>query len=213
MKIAGGLTENGVIIGNTYDKYGSTNPIVRLMMRGYENSLNELVSIANPASIHEVGCGEGYWSLKWLKKGIETLGSDFSSTVINMAKKNAEERNLNTESFIVRDIYNLDPNTDTANLVVCCQVLEHLENPIKALEALKSIAKPYLIICVPNEPLWSALNMARGKYLSDWGNTPGHIQKWSKNELIKLVSQYFKVINVNTPLPWTMILCKNKTLS
>ena len=90
MKIAGGLKENGVIIGNTYDKYGSANPIVRLMMRGYENSLNELVSIANPASIHEVGCGEGYWSLKWLEKGIETIGSDFSSTVIKMAKKNAE---------------------------------------------------------------------------------------------------------------------------
>jgi ubiquinone/menaquinone biosynthesis C-methylase UbiE len=213
MKIAGGLKENGVIIGNTYDKYGSANPIVRLMMRGYENSLNELVSIANPASIHEVGCGEGYWSLKWLEKGIETIGSDFSSTVINMAKKNAEERNLKTENFIVRDIYNLDPISDTANLVVCCQVLEHLENPIKALEALSSIAKPYVIICVPNEPLWSVLNMARGKYWSDWGNTPGHIQKWSKDELIHLVSRYFEIQNTNTPLPWTMILCKNKTLS
>ncbi|MEI8047707.1 MAG: class I SAM-dependent methyltransferase [Bacteroidota bacterium] len=212
MKVAGGKMEDGVIIGNTYDKYGSKNPIVRLMMQGYENSLNEFVTIVNPTSIHEVGCGEGYWSLKWLEKGIETLGSDFSNTIISMAKSNAMERNLNTENFIVRDIYNLDPNSDTANLVVCCQVLEHLENPIKALEALRSVAKPYVIICVPNEPLWSILNMARGKYLSDCGNTPGHIQKWSKNGLLKFVSQYFEVINVNLPMPWTMLLCKNENV-
>lgn len=211
MKIAGGKMEDGVIIGNTYDKYGSSNPIVKLMMKGYENSLNEFVSIVNPTSIHEVGCGEGYWSLKWMGKGIETRGSDFSNTIINMAKTNAIERKLLPENFVVKNIYDLDPATsDQANLVVCCQVLEHLENPNEALIALKRVSNPFLIICVPNEPLWSILNMARGKYCTEWGNTPGHIQKWSKNELIQLVSCYFEVIKVNTPLPWTMLLLKNK---
>jgi hypothetical protein len=210
LKVAGGLKEDGVVIGNTYDKYGSRNPIVRLMMQGYESSLNELVGIVNPVVIHEVGCGEGYWTLKWLEKGIDSRGSDFSNIVIDMARSNAIGRKLPHENFVVRDIYNLDPLSDKANLVVCCQVLEHLERPGDALIALKQIATPYLIACVPCEPLWSILNMARGKYWSEWGNTPGHIQRWSKKSFVKLVSLYFDVIKINTPLPWTMLLCKLK---
>jgi len=210
LKVAGGLKEGGVVIGNTYDKYGSRNPIVRMMMEGYESSLNELEGIANPETIHEVGCGEGYWTLKWLEKGIDTRGSDFSNIVIDMAQSNARDRKLPHENFVVRDIYKLDPISDKANLVVCCQVLEHLERPEEALSALKRIASPYLIVCVPREPLWSFLNMARGKYWDVWGNTPGHVQRWSKKGFVKLVSRYFDVVNINIPVPWTMLLCKQK---
>ena len=34
MKIAAGLVDKDVVVGNTYDKYSSRNPIVRLIMRG-----------------------------------------------------------------------------------------------------------------------------------------------------------------------------------
>ena len=210
LKVAGGLKEDGIVIGNTFDKYSSRNPVVRLMMKGYDSSLGELVGMANPAVVHEVGCGEGYWTLKWLGEGIPARGSDFSSIVINMARLNAKERNLPYENFVVRDIFNLDPLTDKATLVVCCQVLEHLEKPEQALESLKQVATPYLIICVPCEPLWSFLNMVRGKYWDKWGNTPGHIQRWSKKGFVSLVSKYFEIVKINTPVPWTMLLCKQK---
>jgi ubiquinone/menaquinone biosynthesis C-methylase UbiE len=210
MKVAGGLQEDGIVIGNTYDKYGSRNPVVRYLMKGYEESLNEMVDFVKPESIHEVGCGEGYWSLKWLEKGIATRGSDFSKIVIDMARSNARERGLPDENFVAKDIYDLDPGDDKANLVVCCQVLEHLERPDDALMVLQRIASPYLIICVPCEPKWSFLNMARGKYWADMGNTPGHIQRWSKKEFVKLAARYFDVVKVNSPLPWTMLLCKTR---
>jgi len=211
--IAGGLKENGIVIGNTFDKYNSGNPIIQKLMKGYETSLNELVSIANPLSIHEVGCGEGYWSLKWLESGIQTVGSDFSEIIIELAQKNAVDRNLSPSNFTVRDIYELKENGDTANLVVCCNVLEHLEYPMEALQVLRRISNPYLIICVPKEPVWRFLNVIRGKYLFSLGNTPGHIQHWSERGIINLVSEYFNIVKVNTPFPWTMILCKvNRSL-
>jgi SAM-dependent methyltransferase len=210
LKVAGDLKEDGIVIGNTYDKYGSRNPIIKLMMQGYERSLNKLVNNVNPTMIHEVGCGEGYWTLKWLEKGIDAHGSDFSNTVINMAQSNANDRKLPSDNFLVRNIYDLEPAYDTANLVVCCQVLEHLDKPEDALLALKRIADPYLIVCIPREPLWSVLNMARGKYWNEWGNTPGHIQRWSKRGFIKLVSIHFDIVNINTPVPWTMLLCKKR---
>lgn len=208
MKISGGLIEKGVVVGNAYDKYGSSNLIVRKIMRGFESALTDLVNKAKPAMIHEVGCGEGYWVLRWAEQGLVARGSDFSSTVIELAQFNVLSRNLPADLFKVSSIYDLQPEQDSAELIVCCEVLEHLERPEEALRVLQSIANPHLILSVPREPLWSVMNMARGKYLAGLGNTPGHIQRWSQQEFVQLVSQYFDVIEMRTPVPWTMLLCR-----
>jgi len=169
LKISGGLIENGIVVGNAYDKYGSSNIFERWLVQGFVSAMTELVDKVNPTSIHEVGCGEGYWTLKWLEQGIVARGSDFSSNVTEMAQANALSLKLQVVTFKVCNIYDLNPDVDAANLVVCCEVLEHLECPEDGLQALQAIASPYLIISVPREPLWSAMNMARGKYWTDWG--------------------------------------------
>lgn len=213
MKISGGLTEKGVVVGNCYDKYGSRNPIVRWLIKGFESALTELVDKVKPVLIHEVGCGEGYWTLRWLEQGIAARGSDFSETVIELAQANAVEQKLSPDVFKICSIYDLDPVSDAAELVVCCEVLEHLERPQDGLYRLQLVASPYLIVSVPREPLWSIMNMARGKYLSSLGNTPGHIQRWSRREFIRFVSRYFEVEEVRTPVPWTMLLCRRSRLA
>jgi 2-polyprenyl-3-methyl-5-hydroxy-6-metoxy-1,4-benzoquinol methylase len=208
IKIAGGVEEDGVVIGNAYDKYGSRNPIVKWMMSGFESALSEFVSKASPDSIHEIGCGEGYWVLRWNEQGMSARGCDFSKGVIEIARENAINRGLSPSLFESRSIYNLDAAQDSADLVVCCEVLEHLENPEAGLQALQRVTKQHLIISVPQEPLWCALNLVRGKYITRWGNTPGHIQHWSKSGFVQLVSQYFEVVETRSPLPWTMLLCR-----
>jgi len=57
LKTAGGAQESGIVIGNTYDKYGSRNPIVKWMMNGFASALADLVAAASPTEIHEIGCG------------------------------------------------------------------------------------------------------------------------------------------------------------
>ncbi len=52
MKITGGATERGVVVGNVYDKYGSRNPLVRRIMRGFAGALDALLARAGPRSIH-----------------------------------------------------------------------------------------------------------------------------------------------------------------
>ncbi|MDW6091566.1 class I SAM-dependent methyltransferase [Vibrio rhizosphaerae] len=211
IKISGGAKENGVVIGNSYDKYSSNNPIVKWMMKGFESTLSDFVIKSSPNSIHEIGCGEGYWVLKWNQQGLSARGCDFSSEVIDIAKENAKSYNLLPSLFTCRNIYDLEANQDSADLVVCCEVLEHIDNPEKGLEALQRIVKNDLIISVPREPLWCLLNMTRGKYISRLGNTPGHIQHWSKSSFINLVSKYFDVIDIRSPLPWTMLLCRSRS--
>lgn len=208
MKISGGLKEDGIVVGNAYDKYGSKNIIVRSLMQGFDNALSDLVIKAAPTSIHEVGCGEGFWVLHWNKQGKLARGSDFSSQVIELARTNAAERSISPALFEARSIYELDAERDSADLVVCCEVLEHLEQPEDGLRALQRVVGRHLILSVPREPIWCALNLARGKYISDLGNTPGHIQHWSKGAFVRMVSKYFEVVEIKNPLPWTMLLCR-----
>jgi 2-polyprenyl-3-methyl-5-hydroxy-6-metoxy-1,4-benzoquinol methylase len=208
VKISGGTTENGIVVGNAYDKYGSKNLIVKWMMRGFESALSELVTLADPTEIHEIGCGEGYWVLHWRAQGLAARGCDFSVQVINIAQENASNRGLSPELFEVRSIYDLDPKRDRADLLVCCEVLEHLEMPEEGLQALQRVVGSHLILSVPREPLWCALNLARGKYIADWGNTPGHVRHWSKKQFVCMVAKYFEVIEIRSPLPWTMLLCR-----
>jgi len=208
MKISSGAKENGIVVGNAYDKYSSRNPIVKWMMRGFETALSELVTKAAPKAIHEIGCGEGYWVLRWVEQGMFARGCDFSSHVIEIARENAVERKLSPSLFVTRSIYDLETFCDGADLVVCCEVLEHLEHPEAGLQALQRVVGRHLIVSVPREPIWCALNLARGKYIAESGNTPGHIQHWSKSSFIRMVSKYFEVVEVKSPLPWTMLLCQ-----
>ena len=210
MKISGGLKEDGIVVGNAYDKYGSKNPFVRWIMKGFGDALSILVAKVKPRTIHEIGCGEGYWVFDWNKQGIDARGSDFSEKVIGMAHENAKDSGVSPNVFTLRSIYDLEPGSDSAELIVCCEVLEHLEQPEAGLTALQRVATDYVIVSVPREPIWRALNLVRGKYCDSLGNTPGHIQHWSTDKFIELVAIYFDIVEVKKPLPWTMLLCRVK---
>jgi hypothetical protein len=109
--------------------------------------------------------------------------------------------------FEAQPVEQLEPEADSAQLVLCCEVLEHLDDPKRALDVLAELARPWLIASVPREPLWRALNLARLSYVRDLGNTPGHLSHWSKRGFVRFLSRRFEVIEVLSPLPWTMALC------
>src|SRR5919107_2688082 len=59
------VDREGTVTGNTYDKYGSKNPVVRRLMAGFERDLGELFARAAPESVLDVGCGEGVLTARW----------------------------------------------------------------------------------------------------------------------------------------------------
>lgn len=206
MKVAGGKTEAGIVIGNTFDKYASKNPVVRRIMAGFGRALSELVALAGPRTIHEVGCGEGFWVLRWMTDGYVVRGTDFSSEVIALARENATRAGMPADVFHTRSIYDIKAVEDRADLIVCSEVLEHLEEPERALAVLSEVATQNIILTVPREPLWRILNVVRGRYLPQWGNTPGHVQHWSKRDFLELAERFLELDHIRTPLPWTMVL-------
>lgn len=189
------------IAGNLFDKYGSRNPIIRRIMAEFDRGISDLVTMASPTEIHDVGCGEGTWVIRWRNQGIDARGSDASATIIS------DEASPFCRQ---RSIEELNPKDDSADLITCLEVLEHVDKPQVALQRLRAITRRHIILSVPHEPLWRVLNMARGAWVTELGNTPGHVNHWLRGAFIELVSEYFEVIAVRTPLPWTMLLAKSK---
>lgn len=198
-------TEEGVVIGNVYDKHGSRNPLAQALVRGFTTSFDALVARSGAQDVHEVGCGEGNLTARLHARGLAVRGSDFSQGIIAEARQRQAGAGI---SFAVRSVYDLDPGADCAALVVCCEVLEHLEAPERALVRLAAIARPWCILSVPREPVWSLLNLARGRYWSDWGNTPGHVQRWSSPAFLTMLGRHLDIVEVRRPLPWTMVLAR-----
>lgn len=188
-----------------------------------QNFMKQLLTFADSTDckdIFEVGCGEGHLLGILYQNGFKVSGFDMDNKSIEVAKANFRSKNMSIE-VNVNNIYEFTNESDNSYpspifqrhpLVICCEVLEHLEEPNKALKILKNLAADYIIISVPHEPWWRLLNLMRGKY---WklkeggpGNTPGHINHWTKRSILKLLSTEFEVVDIKTPLPWIMILCK-----
>lgn len=204
------VIEDGIVAGNCYPKYSTRNILAKRVVSNFLYSLDDLVRSVTPRDIHEVGCGEGHLISRYAAADRKLMASDFSEQIIEIGKELAAQRELSID-FKVKSIYELTSEKDSANLVLCCEVLEHLEKPDDALDVLANLAHPYLISSVPREPLWRLLNMARGKYIKNFGNTPGHLQHWSKSQFLHFLESRFEILEVLSPLPWTLVLAKVKS--
>jgi 2-polyprenyl-3-methyl-5-hydroxy-6-metoxy-1,4-benzoquinol methylase len=193
--------------GNVYDKYGTSNPVARRLMAGFMSQLDELVERTGASEAHEVGCGEGELAIRLASRGIRMRGTDAFPQVLEEARRRAAAASVEID-FEATPVEELDPARHAAELVVCCEVLEHLGDPERALDVLASLARPWLLASVPREPLWRALNLARLSYVGELGNTPGHLNHWSRGEFVRFLTRRFEVVEVRSPTPWTMALCR-----
>lgn len=189
-------------VGNVYDKYTTNNPVARVLMHRFLRDITDLYRHVDPDTVLEVGCGEG----KLAQHLIHISGPPkrFVASDISLHKVGKPE-NTNIE-FIEASAYKLPYENASFDLVLCCEVLEHLERPQAALLEVTRVAKRSVLLSTPREPIWRILNMLRTAYLRDWGNTPGHIQHFSRRGLAALVSEHIQITEVRTPLPWTIIL-------
>ena len=193
--------------GNVYDKYGTSNPVARRLMAGFMAQLDELVERTGASEAHEVGCGEGELAIRLARRGVRMRGTDAFPQVLEEARRRSVAAGVEID-FQAAPVEELDPARDGAELILCCEVFEHLEDPARALDVLADLAKPWLIASVPREPLWRALNLARFSYVGEMGNTPGHLNHWSRRDFVRFLTRRFEVTEVRSPTPWTMVLCR-----
>lgn len=208
MSRCGPVVEDGIVVGTGSDKFESKNPVVRWAVGQFDRAVAEMVAGLNPEEILEVGCGEGHVTRILLSHTAARVRClDISDRVLDAARAATRSERA---TFERRAIVDLDPQRDAAPLVVCCEVLEHLEDPGAGLALLAATARPMALLSVPREPLFRALNVLRGAHLGELGNSPGHLQHWSKRSFVRFVAREFDVVETRSPLPWTVVLARSR---
>lgn len=198
------IEKKEIIAGNLYDKYNTVNPLARFFMNKFLDDLDALLRTCSQVkNILEVGCGEGHLTNHIRTEvGIDNIEAlDRSNNILHIA-----HLSYPSISFVTGSIYHLPYPNHSKDLVIACELLEHLKEPNKALSEICRVAKKYIILSVPREPLWSLCNICRGHYLNRLGNTPPHLQKWTKRQFKTFVTHYFNIIRIRNPFPWTMIM-------
>ena len=182
-------------------KYESGNPILQKLIARFHRRIVEIVAPLRPTTVLDAGCGEGYLARHLLDHlpGIRLTGVDVSAQAIERAKRRCPEG-----QFSVGTLEALESGGRSFDLVVCSEVLEHLEDPRAALERLASLAAPHALLTVPWEPWFQLANLARGKYLSRLGNHPEHIQRWTRRGFERLARTRFDAHRVEVLFPWTL---------
>jgi ubiquinone/menaquinone biosynthesis C-methylase UbiE len=191
--------------GNTYDKYGSSNPVVKRLMAGFHGALDELWARAAPRSILDVGCGEGVLTVEWADRlgDGRVVGIDLDDPRLRAEWEKRSRPNL---EFRTEEATSLSFEDDSFDMACAIEVLEHVPDPEATLSEMARVASRHVLVSVPREPLWRTLNVARGAYLRELGNTPGHVNHWSKRAFTQLLSRYGTVDEARSPFPWTMLL-------
>ena len=190
-------------------KYKSKNFVKRHFVKKFLEEVGKVVEEKGVEEVVDVGCGEGQ-TIKYLRSntlGLKFIGFDLWEKAV----KESRRENPGVD-FIVGDIYEVDKllGKGRVDLVMCLEVLEHLEEPGKAMEAMGRVDSVGYLFSVPNEPFFRVGNLVMLKNVTRFGNDVDHRQKWSKGEFYKFVSRYFKVRKILISSFWTIVYAEKK---
>ena len=200
---------NRVPLGNQYNKYDSKNPVTKWLMTGFLEAFDRATDvIERPDSVLEIGCGDGVMlervRRRWKPMPV-ACGLDLGFEELKRAMNRAQA------SCFTQASCGAVPFRDRCHdLVLALEVLEHLTDIRTGLEELDRVGRRDFIISVLWEPVWRIGNVISGRYIQDLGNTPGHVQHWSRRAILRLLDEYFRIVMVLKPFPWTMVVCRKK---
>ncbi len=186
-------------------KYEKEGRIAGRLIDAFYSSVAALLvpRLEGASTLLEVGCGAGYSTERLaplVPDGCAFLACDVGPSLVRAATA----RNP-TVSVSRQSVYSLALPDKSVDVVVMLEVMEHLDDPARALAELERITRRHVILSTPREPIWRVLNFLRGKYMRDLGNTPGHLQHWSSTGLRRFAGTRFTVQDMRQPMPWTIL--------
>jgi len=191
------------LLDHYLEKYRNNNPLAKWLLSNFFKEIGKVIQTLDGSdSILEVGCGPGESSRQILRmlQGQSYEASEYDAGLVELLNRAHFPVTVTQES-----VYSLNRQDNEFDCVMLLEVLEHLDDYRAGLSEVFRVSKKDVIISVPNEPLWRILNIARGKYLGQFGNTPGHINHWNVRSLVKLIGGFGICIGVETTLPWIVV--------
>jgi 2-polyprenyl-3-methyl-5-hydroxy-6-metoxy-1,4-benzoquinol methylase len=185
-------------------KYRNENPVQRLLIRRFAGRLHELFIEACPVTrVLEVGVGEGFISGYLSEKfpAVHFTGVDLSAADAARAAKKFPRLEAQVASA-----YDLGALPGGYDLVICCEVLEHLDEPLRAIDEMLKHRPRHLLLSVPHEPFFLLSNLARGKNVTRLGNDPEHVNHWGPRSFRRLLEARLEVLRMTASYPWILAL-------
>jgi len=192
-------------VGHHFNKHVTTNPIYRLFVQYYRKNLQEMVGDMEIYSVLEIGSGEGHIVeyVKNIKTELNFIASDIDFALVRESRLRVP-----IVDWVVCYGEQLPFPSESFDLVLACEVLEHLNHPELVMQEIKRVGRRWLLATVPHEPWWRLLNLMRLKYISNFGNTPGHLQHWTINGFYEFVSKFARVIHLRSVFPWIFLFAE-----
>jgi SAM-dependent methyltransferase len=185
-------------------KYTYRNPLLRYANRRFLETILSMLTGLGFETLLDVGCGEGVvFDLISQKFELPIIGMDYDPSRLESARLRQGRALL-----LTGDAHRLPFKDNSFDIVLALELFEHVGDPSQALAEVQRVTRRYLLASVPREPWWRLGNMARLKYLRDFGNTPEHINHWSLSGFKEFVARKFSLVDVRTPILWTFVLAQ-----
>jgi 2-polyprenyl-3-methyl-5-hydroxy-6-metoxy-1,4-benzoquinol methylase len=196
----------GIEASSNFRKHTSGNPLQRRLIGQFHATASGMLHNLPVRRVLDAGCGEGFGMRNVLAEHPHTIGMDREVEALQVARHISPGN-----SFSVGDLLALPFRDREFDLVVCLEVLEHIERPERALSELYRVSNSWMLLSVPHEPLFRGANFLRGKNMHDWGNDPGHVNHWSARGFARFVAQHCRIIAQRQSFPWTLVLCQKRS--
>lgn len=124
----------------------------------------------------DIGCGTGYMTLQLLREGNEVTAIDISNELISITESRARREGFSLRAMTMSADEVRILGQGVFDTIICLDVLEHIENDVKALIDLSYVCKDDGVILIV-VPAIKSLFGHRDELL-------GHFRRYSKTELV-----------------------------
>ena len=195
----GGLT----VDSSNYRKHTSESAVQRAHIERFNRKVGSIIAELAPKTLLDAGCGEGFEMELLQQASPSTLITGFDVMADSVAF--AQKRNPQAKVF-VGDIYNIEAEDNSFDVVCCLEVLEHLHEPDRGLAELARVAQRAVVLSVPHEPFFCLGNASRGKNLDvrPRGSDPDHRNFWSRSGFGQFAARELNVTTLTGSMPWTI---------
>lgn len=174
------LMGSGVQKYNTgnLEKYNSKNSLKQKMItRLHAKMIDACVRLSGNSDIQilDAGCGEGFFcsKLRDVLPSAVITGCDGADEALDIARR------MNPDmTFEQANLYELPYSDNQFDLIICSEVLEHLNDPEKAFKELCRVGKN-ILITVPHEPWFRLGNLVALHNVTRLGDPIDHINHWT----------------------------------
>jgi len=143
----------------------------------------KIPNYVNNGKLLEIGCSWGSYLLQMQKLGWDVYGVEMNTKASEYAKKI-----LNSDNIMNNKIENIDFKSTLFDVIVLNMVLEHIYDPIKLLNIIKSILKPNGIIII-NIPNIDSIEFKIFKDKSYFVQVPQHVHHFNYMTINKLLEK------------------------